>query len=203
VHSKTSTYKKTLHDFKAFEQRCYKSESVRCHSNPWLRPPAPPPRPPLPNQQSSSEYQWCGLQKEEDVGTETKRACTVVCIFFFIIFLVVQSQCDLGHIFPLKVKQRKDVKKKAMWNVQCIEEWRTSFMTSPPASPVQWLENKSKKKVLLGFIIIILCSSKGKCAESYFLLTAKDFSPEFLFSSAWFCQSWSLPRDLACQTCLQ
>jgi len=123
--------------------------------------------------------------------------------FFFIIFLVVQSQCDLGHIFPLKVKQRKDVKKKAMWNVQCIEEWRTSFMTSPPASPVQWLENKSKKKVLLGFIIIISCSSKGKCAESYFLLTAKDFSPEFLFSSAWFCQSWSLPRDLACQTCLQ
>jgi len=85
------------------------------------------------------------------VGTETKRACTVVCIFFFIIFLVVQSQCDLGHIFPLKVKQRKDVKKKAMWNVQCIEEWRTSFMTSPPASPVQWLENKSKKKSVIGF----------------------------------------------------
>ena len=94
--------------------------------------------------------------------------------FFFFFWLVVQSQCDLGHIYPLKVKQRKDVKKKAMWNVQCIEVCWAGFMMNPPASPVRW-----------------------------FLLMAGDFSPEFLFSSAWSCQSWSPPRDLACQTCLQ
>ena len=104
------------------------------------------------------------VYKKRSTWAQKTKGCTVVCIF-----LVVQSQCDLGHI-----KQRKDVKKKAMWNVQCIEVWRATFMTSPPVSPVRW-----------------------------FLLTAKDFSPEFLFSSAWFCQSWSPPRDLACQTCLQ
>lgn len=61
-------------------------------------------------------------------------------------FLVVQSQCDLGHI-----KQRKDVKKKAMWNVQCIEVRRETFMTSPPVSPVRWLENKRKSVIGCSF----------------------------------------------------
>lgn len=118
--------------------------SVTCHSNPWPRP-----RPRLLAiliRINNLHQNISGaVYKKEYVGTETKGLYGRLHFYFFF-FLVVQSQCDLGHIFPLKVKQRKDVKKKAMWNVQCIEVWRTSFMTSPPASPVRWLENKSKKK---------------------------------------------------------
>lgn len=83
------------------------------------------------------------VYKKRSTWAQKTKGCTVVCIF-----LVVQSQCDLGHI-----KQRKDVKKKAMWNVQCIEVWRATFMTSPPVSPVRWLENKRKKKCYWVFIL--------------------------------------------------
>lgn len=78
VHSKTSTYKKkhcmTLKHLSKSTKRCYKSESL-LRVTQILRPapeaPAPP-RHPRPYQQTSSEYQWCGLQKEEYVGTENK-----------------------------------------------------------------------------------------------------------------------------------
>lgn len=36
------------------------------------------------------------------------------------------------------------MKKKAMWNVQCIEVCRASFMMNPPVSPVRSLKDKSR-----------------------------------------------------------
>lgn len=157
VHSKTSTYKKTLHDFKAFEQvnqghkRCYKSESLLCVT----QTPSPAPSPLLKAVKLHARLRLLlllihinklhenisgALYKKRSTWAQTHRACTDVCIF-----LVVQSQCDLGHIFQLKVKQREDVKKKAMWNVQCIEVCRASFMMNPPVSPVRWLKDKRRE----------------------------------------------------------
>lgn len=159
VHSKTSTYKKTLHDFKAFEQvnqghkRCYKSESLLRVT----QTPSPAPSPLLKAVKLHARLRLLllhlliqinklhenisgALYKKRSTWAQTHRACTDVCIF-----LVVQSQCDLGHIFQLKVKQREDVKKKAMWNVQCIEVCRASFMMNPPVSPVRWLKDKRRE----------------------------------------------------------
>lgn len=144
VHSKTSTYKKkhcmTFKHLSKSTKRCYKSESL-LRVTQILRP-APEARRLLVTLVRINKLHQNisgAVYKKRSTWAEKTKGCTVVCIF-----LVVQSQCDLGHI-----KQRKDVKKKAMWNVQCIEVWRATFMTSPPVSPVRWLENK-RKKVLLG-----------------------------------------------------
>lgn len=90
-----------------------------------------------------------------------------------------------------------------MWNVQCIEVCRASFITNLPFSPVRWLKDKSRVLFVSLRFHRVMCMPQKRCERSYFLQTAKDFSPEFLFSSAWFCRSWSPPPDLACQTCLQ
>lgn len=193
VHSKTSTYEKTLHDFKAFEQvnqghnRCYKSDSLLRVTQTLCPAPSPLLKAVklmklharlrllllhlllllllIIHINKLHENISGAVYKKRSTWAQKHRACTDVCIF-----LVVQSQCDLGHIFPLKVKQRKDVKKKAMWNVQCIEVCREGFMTNPPVSPVRWLKDKSRALfVSLGFRRFTFMPRKKRCEQSYFL----------------------------------
>ncbi len=183
--------KKTLHDFKAFEQvnqghkRCYKSESLLGVT----QTPSPAPSPLLKavklhagsaSFSSSSisttfirisvvRFTKRGVRGHRNIGLVRTSA-----------FFGVQSQWDLGHIFPLKVKQREDVKKKAMWNVQCIEVCRASFITNPPFSPVRWLKTRAECYLLAsGFTV--LCACLRNVWEIILSLDGKGFSPEFLF----------------------
>ncbi len=185
--------KKTLHDFKAFEQvnqghkRCYKSESLLGVT----QTPSPAPSPLLKAVKLHARLRLLllllhinnfhqnisgALYKKRSTWAQKHRACTDVCIF-----LVVQSQWDLGHIFPLKVKQREDVKKKAMWNVQCIEVCRASFITNPPFSPVRWLKDKSRVLFISLRFHRVMCMPQ-KCVRNHtFFRRQRIFLLSFCF----------------------